>query len=97
MTTAKAPPPPPPPPPLPPPALPHTLTPTTNKTQYSSVESIEGIRPEIQRAIAAAVDNTLTETDLGLPGKRVVRLVFFLFFFFVFGGWAFAEMCVPTQ
>lgn len=35
-----------------------------------SVESIEGIRPETQQAIAAAVDNCLTATHLPLPGRR---------------------------
>jgi hypothetical protein len=36
------------------------------------VESIQGIRPEIQQAIAAAVNNCVTETNLPLPNKRVV-------------------------
>jgi len=36
------------------------------------VESISGIRPEVQAAIAAAVDHCVTQTDLPLPNKRVV-------------------------
>lgn len=37
-----------------------------------AVESISGIRPEIQAAIAAAVHKCVTATDLPLPNKRVV-------------------------
>lgn len=36
------------------------------------IESIQGVRPEVQAAIAAAVDKCLTSTDLPLPNKRVV-------------------------
>lgn len=39
------------------------------------VESIQGIRPDIQQAIAAAVNNCVTETSLPLPNKRVVSLM----------------------
>jgi len=40
-----------------------------------AVEAIEGVRPEIRRAIAAAVDQggVVTATDLPYPGKRQVR------------------------
>lgn len=38
------------------------------------VESISGIRPEVQAAIAAAVDHCVTQTDLPLPNKRVVSV-----------------------
>lgn len=37
-----------------------------------AVESISGIRPETQAAIAAAVDHCITQTSLPLPNKRVV-------------------------
>lgn len=40
---------------------------------HSTVESIEGIRPEIQAAISGAVDNCLTATHLPLPARRQVR------------------------
>ena len=43
---------------------------TTTSPQNSAVEAISGIRPEIQAAIAAAVPNCLTETNLPLPGRR---------------------------
>ena len=33
------------------------------------VESIAGLRPEVDAAILAALDATLTETDLGLGRK----------------------------
>lgn len=39
-----------------------------------AVESISGIRPEIQAAIAAAVDKCVTATDLPLPNKRVGKV-----------------------
>jgi hypothetical protein len=39
---------------------------------FRAVESISGIRPEVQSAIAAAVDKCVTQTDLPLPNKRVV-------------------------
>jgi len=40
-----------------------------------AVEAIEGVRPEIRRAIAEAVDKggVVTSTDLPYPGKRQVR------------------------
>jgi hypothetical protein len=38
------------------------------------VESIAGIRAEVDAAIAAAVDKCITETQLPLPNKRVVSL-----------------------
>ncbi|WIA22008.1 hypothetical protein OEZ85_004362 [Tetradesmus obliquus] len=40
----------------------------------ASVESIQGVRPEIKEAIAAAVNNCVTETNLPLPNKRVGKV-----------------------
>lgn len=42
--------------------------------QPAQVESIQGIRPDIQQAIAAAVNNCVTETSLPLPNKRVGKV-----------------------
>ncbi|KAF8063831.1 purC [Scenedesmus sp. PABB004] len=38
------------------------------------VESIQGVRPEIQEAIAAALGNCVTQTSLPLPNKRVGKV-----------------------
>lgn len=43
---------------------------TCSAANAPAVESIQGIRPEIQKAIAGAVDNCLTATHLPLPGRR---------------------------
>lgn len=49
------------------------LLPLPTSKPPRGVESIQGIRPEIQQAIAGAVDNCLTATHLPLPGRRQVR------------------------
>ncbi len=39
----------------------------------SAVESIKGVRQEVVDAISKATGNCLTETDIGMGKKRVVR------------------------
>eukprot|EP00775_Hariotina_reticulata_P001513 gene1515-1849_t len=41
---------------------------------WGQVESIKGIRSDVEQAIAAAVNNCITETNLPLPNKRVGKV-----------------------
>jgi hypothetical protein len=40
---------------------------------HSLVESLRGSNPALESAILASLGSCVTSTDLGLPGKRVVR------------------------
>jgi hypothetical protein len=43
-------------------------------TNNLGIESVGGIRPEVEAAIEAALDNCLVETDVGIGKKYRVRL-----------------------